>query len=733
MTDISASRALRLCAIFFLVSLKVLADEGMWIPMLLGKYNEADMQMKGLKLSADDIYSVNHASLKDAVVQFGGGCTGELISGEGLLLTNHHCGYSRVQSHSTLEHDYTADGYWAMNRSEELSNPGLTVTFLIRMEDVTQAVIKDVTADMTEAKRKSVIDKAAREAAKKSIEGTHYDASIREFFNGNEYYLFVTETFRDVRLVGAPPSSIGKFGGDTDNWMWPRHTGDFSLFRIYADSLNRPAEYSPYNVPYKPKKYFEVSLKPLQEGDFTMVFGFPGRTQEYLTSYAVQQLVEEEDPLKISIREKRLNIMEQAMDVDPQVKLDLSSKYNSISNYYKKFMGESRGLKRLDAIAKKQEREKQLSDWVNSTSAKSQYSTLLPELQKTYNDFSNYNKAVTLLNEAFNGLDFVKHIDNFYKFNEDAVKGMKKEEAEKEVDKLSKKSASFFDNYKREIDRDIADQLVPLFLKELYGNDSCKVLDGKYKCDFQQYLDAVFNTGILMNRQKADDFIGQLKAQVAKTKQGEIVNFSKLSGKLKTDPGFHFVETTMNYYRSDVAANYYKLDAKLDSLNRIYVKAIKEMNSGKLFYPDANSTLRITYGKVNGYSPADGVQNTPFTTIDGIIEKENPNDKEFIVPEKLKELYLKKDYGQYAVNGTVPVCFLASNHTTGGNSGSPVLNAYGQLIGINFDRNWEGTAADVMYDPTQARNISIDIRYTLFIIDKFAGATHLLDEMTIVK
>ncbi len=730
----SALRALRLCAPLFFC-LHVFADEGMWVPMFLAKYNEADMQRKGLKLSAEDIYSVNHTSLKDAVVQFGGGCTGELISGEGLLLTNHHCGRSRIQSHSTLEKNYLEDGYWAMKRSEELSNPGLAVTFLVRMEDVTSEILKNILPEMNEAARYAAIEKAAKALEKKMTEGTHYEAKVKEFFGGNEFYIFITETFKDVRLVGGPPYSIGNFGGDTDNWMWPRHTGDFSLFRIYADSLNRPAEYSPNNVPYKPKKYFEISMKELKEGDFTMVFGFPGRTQEYLTSYAVKQLVEDEDPLKISIREKRLAVMKKYMDASPEMKLNLTSKYAGISNYYKKYIGESRGLKKVNAVQKKLELEKQFAEWVNADeNRKQKYANLLPELEKTYAEFSSYNKGMVLYNEAFTTLDFVTYVNSFTRLSDLLMKGVKRDMLKTEVEKQEKYMRSFFKNYNRSVDLDCAKhqvRTVIAYMPEVLTPKQNK----KYKKNSDEYISTLLS-GDLLDSLKSVAILSALIERRGPAREDEqnapdSVKFINAFG--SNDLAFQFVSTVTQNFKETIYPNYLKLDLKLDSLSRIYTQALREFQSDKIFYPDANSTLRLSYGKVEGYAPNDSVVYIPFTTIDGIMEKENPNDNEFIVPAKLKELYEKKDYGEYAVNGTVPVCFIASNHTTGGNSGSPVLNAEGQLIGTNFDRNWEGTAADVMYDPTQARNISVDIRYTLFIIDKFAGAKYLLNEMKIVK
>ncbi len=729
-------RFLLLCA--FCVKLTVaVADEGMWVPMFLAKYNEADMQSKGLKLSADDIYSVNHASLKDAVVQFGGGCSAELISGEGLIFTNYHCGRSRVQSHSTLEQNYIEKGYWAMNRSEELSNPGLTVTFLVRMEDVTSEILKNVLPGMTEVERYTAIDKTSKQMEKKMVEDTHYEAKVKEFFGGNEYYIFITETYKDVRLVGAPPVSIGEFGGDTDNWMWPRHTGDFSLFRIYADSLNNPAEYSPNNKPYKPKKYFEVSMKELKEGDFTMVFGFPGRTQEYLTSYAVKQLVEEEDPLKISIREKRLAVMEKAMDADPQTKLNLHSKYAGIKNYYKKFIGESIGLKKVDAVQRKQELEKQFTEWLNANeSRKTKYTNLLPELEKTYAEFAPYNKGVVLYNEAFTTLDFVTYVNSFAKLSDLLKKGVKREVLSVEVEKHTKYMRSFFKNYNQSLDLESAKHQIKAiinYMPEILTEKQKK----KYRKDNEKYITTLFSGDLLDSLKSVATLNALIESEGPAQEGGGGKNKSDIvkseNGFGAYDLAFQFVSTVTQNFKEYVYPNYVKLDIKLDSLNRIYTQALREFQTDKLFYPDANSTLRLSYGKIEGYAPNDSVVYTPFTTIDGLIAKENPNDKEFIVPAKLKELYEKKDYGQYAVNGTVPVCFIASNHSTGGNSGAPVLNTQGQLIGTNFDRNWEGTAADVMYDPAMARNISVDIRYTLFIIDKFAGAKYLIDEMTIVR
>lgn len=700
------------------------ADEGMWLPLLLQKYNEADMKAKGLKISVDDIYSVNHSSLKDAVVRFGGGCTGEMISSEGLLLTNHHCGYSSIQKHSTVDNDYLKEGFWAMSQEEELPALGLTATFLIRMEDVTAQVMEGVTDDMSEDDRNLKIYEHITEIEKNAISGTQYQAKVEAFYYGTEYFLYVTETFRDIRLVGAPPSSIGKFGGDTDNWMWPRHTGDFSLFRIYASEDNHPADYSPKNVPYQPKHHFTISLKGVKKKDFTMVFGFPGRTEEYLTSFAVHQTQNIINPVAIKARKEKLDIMHDEMSRSRELFLKYASSYASVSNYYKKWKGENRGLKKLDAITKKQKLEQRFTDWVSGRNAlKNKYGHILPTLKQLYDEQNKYKKAGTLINEAAFAIPALQYAYKFEKlYNMSQYKNTNDEEIENLVRDLKEHAEKRFNNYYQPMDRRLFPVMLKIYFDELDKNLKPKVymeFMKEYNGDYEKYTDYVFSKSIFTDKGRMMKFLDSYKKSSYK--------------KLLKDPAYALMESILGDYRDNVAPYSYSIEPQIELLMRDYVKGLREMQPDKVFYPDANSTLRLSYGKVDGYLPRDGVEYLPFTTLEGIMDKYMPGDEEFDVPEKLRKLYETKNYGQYGNNGKLPICFIASNHTTGGNSGSPILNGEGQLIGTNFDRNWEGTMSDIMYDPEQVRNISVDIRYTLFIIDKFAGASHLVKEMTLVN
>ncbi|MCF8373997.1 MAG: S46 family peptidase [Bacteroidales bacterium] len=712
-------------AIAFLISFvsQLKADEGMWIPLLLEKYNYADMQAKGMKLSAEDIFSINQTSLKDAIVIFGRGCTAELISNEGLILTNHHCGFGQIQRHSSLDHDYLTNGFWAMSRNEELVNKGLSVTFLVRMEDVTQAALDGVNDDMSQKERqektKENIDKIVEIATK----GTHYEANVKPFFNGNEYYLFVNEVYKDVRLVGAPPSSIGKFGGDTDNWMWPRHTGDFSLFRIYADKDNQPAEYSPDNVPYKPKKFFPISLKGVKKDDFTMVYGYPGTTQEYLTSYAVKNITEVSNPNKIAIRETILDVMNADMEADPQVRIQYASKSAGVANAWKKWIGENRGLNRLDAITKKEELEKEFYDWVGlKSSRRKKYSNILNNYREIYQHKAPYQIAIDYFFEAGWSMELVKFARSF-----DALlkitKNSPNTEIEKVVAQVRAASEGFYKDYNLATDKKIFDRVfLGMYYKNVpveYQPDIFRLVDKKFKGDTKKYLDYVYSKSMLPHPNKLNAFLDSYKASSNK----KIIN----------DPAYQVYVSLIAMYTQKLNKPYQVLNNQIDSLDRHWMNVLREMDSEKVFYPDANFSLRITYGKVDDYLPRDGVFYKHYTTLDGIIEKDNPEIYDYDVPDRLLELYQKKDYGQYAENGEMHVCFTGTNHTTGGNSGSPVINGNGELIGINFDRNWEGTMSDIMYDPDMCRNITLDVRYCLFIIDKFAGARHLIDEMELLN
>jgi hypothetical protein len=694
-------------------------DEGMWLPMLLKKLNEADMKAKGFKLNAEDLYSINKSSLKDAVVSFGGFCTGEMISPEGLLLTNHHCGYGQIQKHSSVQNDYLTNGFWAMTREQELPNPGLTATFIVRMEDVTTKVLANIDYKTPERERQARIAQNITKLEQDAVADSHYQAIIRPFFNGNEYYLFITEVFRDVRLVGTPPSAIGKFGGDTDNWMWPRHTGDFSVFRIYAGKDGLPAEYSKDNVPYKPKHHFPISLKGVNKGDFTFVYGFPGRTQEYLTSHAVKLLVEESNPHKIKIREKKLALMDEDMKASDEVRIQYASKYANVANYYKKWMGETRGLRRLNAVQKKQQQEEKFSEWVKSdASRKEKYGNLLSTFNQSYANLAKVNLANDYFREAVMGIELLTFSNSFNAL----LNAAESNTAARAIDRLKAQTTNHFKDYNLETDKKIFAALLQMYYqnvpKEFHPAALTEAVS-QYKGNFTQYAADLYTKSALVSGQKTEALLASADANTTAI--------------LVQDPAFRLMNGFMEVYQTQILPVLTKSTQEIELASRSYMAALREMHQDKKFYPDANSTLRVTYGKVADYQPMDGVQYTHFTTLEGVMEKEDPTVEEFVVPAKLKELYQKKDYGIYGKDGVMPVCFIATNHTTGGNSGSPVLNAEGHLIGTNFDRNWEGTMSDIMYDPDQVRNITVDIRYTLFVIDKFAGAGHLIKEMTIIR
>ena len=710
-------------ALLSLQSFNLKADEGMWLPMLLQTVNGDALYTKGLKIPIDSIYSVNKTSLKDAIVLFGGGCTGEIISNKGLLLTNHHCGYSQIQSHSTIEHDYLTNGFWAKNMSEELPCPGLTATFIIRIDDVTDDIINQVNG-LKEDDRNKKVKEISEQLIKKAIEGTHYSADIKPFYYGNKYFMIVTETFKDVRMVGAPPSSIGKFGADADNWMWPRHTGDFSIFRIYADKNNQPAEYSKDNVAYTPRNSFPISIKGVKENDFTMVYGFPGRTQEYIPKEAVRTIFENTDPNRIKLRDIRLKIMGEAMRNNDTIRLQYASKYANVENAYKKWQGEVLGLKRLNAIEVKADFETKFVNWTKSVKDGQEYVNALTQLNELHQKIRPYSAALDYYTEGIKGIDLLNFAANFTKLEKLCEKEPVDEKALSDaVDQLKKSSKGFFKNYNASIDKDIFERLIQEYRKgtpkDLAADLS--MIDKKFKGDYHKYTEYVFSKSHFSDLAKTEKFLSTFSAKKLKS--------------LTNDPAYQLMKTCTAAYADKVSIPYKSLMNEIDLLQRTYMKGQMEMASDekRKIYPDANLTLRLTYGKVEGYEPRDGIVYKYYSTLTGVIEKYDSTNYDFNAPAKLLELYRKKDFGEYGSNGNITPCFLASNHTTGGNSGSPVLNAYGQLIGTNFDRVWEGTMSDIMFDPERCRNISLDIRYTLFIIDKFAGARWLVDEMNIVK
>ncbi len=698
-------------------------DEGIWIPLLIEKYNIRLMKEKGFKLSAEDIYSVNRACMKDAVVDFNGGCTGELISGEGLLITNHHCGYSQIQKHSSLEHNYLKDGFWAMSRKEELPGSGVSVTLLKWMEDVTTNVMSGITDETSPADREKLISSNIEIIQKKAVTGTGYSAEVTPFFMGNQYFLFVNETFRDIRLVGAPPSAIGNFGGDTDNWIWPRHTGDFSLFRVYAGKNNQPADYSPDNVPYKPAYYFPVSLKGVREGDFTMVFGYPGSTSEYVPSYHIDMVKNYINPKMIIVRTKKLEIIDEAMNSDPLIRIQYSSKKAGIANSWKKWIGEIQGLERMNTIVKKQQFETDLTKWIEADQErKSDYGDILPSYKVAYDSLKQYTLVSRFTNEVMSGIEVfnasrsVRELAALIEKNADAAT------IQKAKDNLIEFSKQFFKDYDKDTDKKLFAAMMKIYGEVLdpeWQAPAYLKLKSSCKGDFVGAATEIFNRTTFADGQKFNSFVN---------------GFGKSSvRKLKKDTFYALYQDVAAFLANNVRPELTRLNAVVQNLNKRYMRAQMEYDSAKVFYPDANSTLRIAFGTVQGYNSRDAVYYKPVSTLKGIIEKDNPAIYDYDVPARLKELYANHDYGRYARDGEIPVCFIANNHTTGGNSGSPVINANGYLIGINFDRAWEGVASDMAFNPDQSRNISLDIRYALFIIDKFAGAGYLLDEMTIVE
>ncbi|MGQ9846798.1 MAG: S46 family peptidase, partial [Bacteroidales bacterium] len=700
-----------ICTTFF----KLLADEGMWIPMLLGNHTYEEMKKKGFKLTPEDIYSINKASMKDAVVLFGRGCTAEFVSEQGLLITNHHCGYSSIQRHSTLEHDYLTDGFWAKELKDELPNQGLTVSLLIRMEDVTDYVLKNIPQNATEIQRNTLIEKAIEELKNKYSENKKYSVEVKPFYYGNQYFMFIYQVFRDVRLVGAPPSSIGKFGGDTDNWMWPRHTGDFSIFRVYANKNNEPADYSPDNVPYVPKKYFKINIGGVKEGDFTMILGFPGTTQQYIPSYAVEMIQNIQNPIQIKLRDLRLQVIKAAMDTNRFIRIQYANKQAGIANAWKKWIGENKGLKRLNVIQRKKTFEIEFDNWANIDYERSLlYGNIISEYKKTYEKLNPLVYVQTYYFEGLMGVELISFAKNVKK----VVQAENEEDIKNNLNNFYSSAEGFYKNYNQVIDKYIFEKLLSEFMQnvdEKYIPPTLLYLKKKYKNNWKKCAEAIYKESFLTDIKKLE----MLKKQPTK----------KIKKLLNNDVFYRIWNETATLYQNKIEPISSTLDIKIDSLNRLFIKAQQEMMVDKNFYPDANLTLRLSYGNIASYEPQDGIKYDWFTTLDGVMEKEDSTIYDYVIPVKLKELWKNKDFGPYADNGVMHTCFIANNHTTGGNSGSPVLNGNGELIGVNFDRTWESTMSDIIYDPKICRNVVLDIRYVLFIIDKYAGNERLIKEM----
>jgi hypothetical protein len=679
------------------------------------------MEEMGLQLTAEEIYSINNSSLKDAIIIFGGGCTGEIVSPEGLVFTNHHCGYGAIQSHSTVEHDYLTDGFWAMNKNEELKNDGLSASFLVRIEDVTGKILAELNDDMSEADRSAKIREIGKEISEEAEEGTDYNASVRGFFGGNEYYLFVYEVFKDVRLVGAPPSSIGKYGADTDNWMWPRHTGDFSIFRVYTGPDGKPADPSDDNIPYQSKHYLPISIAGVEDGDFAMIMGYPGGTQRYLSSWGVELAIDESNPTVVKIREKKLKIMREYMDADVAVRIQYSSKYARTSNYWKYFIGQTKGLKRLKVYDKKRAQESKFNDWVNAGNDREEmYGDALILMEEGVNDSKAFNLTSIYTNEAIaRGSEILMFSRKFGKLKSLLSEKDKDDDAiNKQVEYLRGAANEYFKDYYEPLDRDLLGAMLEMYFNNVPTDQQPEMLaeiNKKYKGDFLAYSNKLFDKSIFATANRVNAFLDKPSAKaIDKDPATKLLNafFEKLP---------------------ELQASLQAADAKSSKGERLYIAGLREMEPGKKFYPDANFTMRLTYGRVLDYYPADAVHFDYVTTLEGVMEKEDSSNWEFVVPEKLKELYESKDYGPYGQDGEMIVCFLTNNDITGGNSGSPVLNAYGELIGLAFDGNWEAMSGDIAFEPELQRTICVDARYVLFIIDKYAGAQNIIDELTIVK
>ena len=690
------------------------ADEGMWIPALLQK-NEAEMQAMGMKITADDIYSINHSSMKDAVVLFGGGCTGEIVSDQGLLLTNHHCGFDWIQKHSTVEHDYLTEGFWAMTMDEELPCPGLTAIMLRNMEDVTDKVLAGITEETTDEERAKIIKENISNIIESVKNDTEYKVSVESFYIGNQYFLMYNEVFDDIRMVGAPPSNIGKFGGDTDNWVWPRHTGDFSIFRIYKDGQ-----------PYKPDYHFTISLNGVEEGDFTFVFGYPARTNEYLPAVAVNQEANVIYPVVVDLRTQILDIYNKYQEKDPKVRLQYASKHAGLGNGWKKWMGVIEGIRSFKGIERKQAFEETYNDWCMQARNRMKYMHALRDFDAVYAEYEKYRMATTYLTEAGFNIELFNFASIFDQLT-DVDKDTPKEEIDEIIDDLKSTAKGFYKDYYLPIDKEVAVTMLKAYRAaqpEDFRPEILNEIDSKYKESVEAYVDYVFEKSIFTSEEKVNKFLDGFKPSQAK--------------KIAKDPAYIAYKSMIDFYLVNVRAKSAECNTKINNLRRVYMegqmKMIPEVYPERNLYPDANFTLRVTYGKVGGFKPKDAVTYNYFTTLDGIMQKENPDIYDYVVTDRLRELYDAKDFGRYAdKDGSMHVAFIAGNHTTGGNSGSPILNAEGQLLGLNFDRTWEGTMSDLVYDPSICKNISVDIRYVLFIIDKYAGCTRLIDEMTFAE
>lgn len=694
----------------------VFAEEGMLIPSVIQAF-ESDMKARGMKLSAQDIYDVNNASLKDAILHFNGGCTAELVSAQGLLLTNHHCGYSQVQYHSSMEKDYLKYGFWAKNLSEELPNPGLYAARMVRIEDVTKAVFFGTSNDMTEEARMTRMRSNVQQLIADAERSTDYKAEIKPFNYGNDFYLIVKEVFTDVRLVGTPPNSIGKFGGDTDNWVWPRHTGDFSVFRVYAGKDNKPASYSESNVPYEPLHFLPISMKPRKEGDFTMVYGFPGTTEQHLVSSQIKHIIDKERPARVSMREKSLAVIDAGMRSSDEIRIKYSAKQARIANAYKKWIGQIDGLISLGAVEVKEKYEADYLKMANSKSEFAKYAKVLGQMKELMAKNEKYDFAYAMnIEYIFIGPEVLGLARTFSTALLEVEAGLSGDDLAAKKESLKKSFEGYFKNYDAEIDRQIFNNLTKEFVAQLGDDNVCD----KLKNTNADVLTALlFNKSLLTDKERALKAIDKLSAKKVK--------------KMRKDPGLALYASLMEHLEKETLPQYRSFNNEMNDLLKLYVEGKKTMFPNEKHWADANGTLRITYGALEGSAPTDGMKYTEHTTTEGILAKHRTGNPDFELLPDMVELYNKKDFGQYAQDGELWVCFTGSNHTTGGNSGSPVIDGEGRLMGLNFDRSWESTMSDYMFDPARCRNIVVDIRYVLWVMDKYSNASHLVNEMTLEK
>ncbi|MCD6090214.1 MAG: S46 family peptidase [Bacteroidales bacterium] len=700
----------------------VKADEGMWVPMFLKQLNIKDMQKKGFKLSAEDIYSINQASLKDAIIIFGGGCTGEIVSPEGLIFTNHHCGYSSIQKVSTIEHDYLTDGFWSKNKSEEIPIDGLTVKFMKSMSDVTAQMFVGISDTMSEGDRTKTLAENEKLLIKEATEGNDYNVIIRNFFAGNEYYMVVYEVFTDIRLVGAPPEAVGKFGADTDNWMWPRHTGDFSIFRVYTSPEGTPAKYAEENVPMKSKWHLPISIKDTKPGDFVFIMGNPGGTQRYSTSYAIDLAINESNPTIVKIRAVKLNVMREFMDADPSVRLQYASKFAGVANYWKYYQGQTKALKANKVADIKRQIEADFQTWADTDeSRKAKYGSVLADFKDAYQAMKEFNMSNWYFREAFyRGSELLPYGARFSQLGTLlAADSVDQEKVDVTIARLRSGVANHFKNYYMPLDQKMFAETMRLYYWGVPADQLPAALTKhaqKYEGDFSAWAKDAFAKSNFTSAEKVNALLDNPTADL-----------------INNDPAIKIWNGIYANYRT-LRPKMAPVIAKLAKAGRLYVAGLREKDPNKKYYPDANFTMRLTYGEIGGYRASDAVDYKFYTTTDGVLEKEDAINPEFVVPAKLKELILKKDFGPYTnKKGEMPICFLSNNDITGGNSGSPIMNARGQLIGLAFDGNWEAMSGDISFDKKLQKTINVDIRYVLFIIDKLGGAHNIIDELTIVK